>query len=173
MPWPTIDPKAINEFEQTGLASLAFPKLFPLGQADPTATRLLKVTESHAAAHLLKYAELDPAEPVSQLHPSGQLYYPFAEHERFMFWMADRIRRHRALSQAKVYFRQNPRDEALTMDQLKDMIHTGEIKKLVGRIYAYTANIVGSDAYWAKRKRELRAIMEQKGLGIRHSMIIL
>ena len=29
--WPTIDPNPINEFEHSGLASLAFVKLFPLG----------------------------------------------------------------------------------------------------------------------------------------------
>ena len=34
--WPEINPEPLNEFEVSGLASLAFVKLFPLGQADPT-----------------------------------------------------------------------------------------------------------------------------------------
>ena len=34
--WPDIDPNPINEFEFSGIASLAFVKLFPLGHADPT-----------------------------------------------------------------------------------------------------------------------------------------
>ena len=35
--WPTISPEPINEFDLiSGLASLAFIKLFPLGQAKPT-----------------------------------------------------------------------------------------------------------------------------------------
>ena len=35
--WPTISPEPINEFDLiSGLASLAFIKLFPLGKAEPT-----------------------------------------------------------------------------------------------------------------------------------------
>jgi len=45
--WPTIDPNPINEFDHSGLASLALVKLFPLGQADPTRKgRLTSVTET-------------------------------------------------------------------------------------------------------------------------------
>ena len=98
--WPTIDPNPINEFEHSGLASLAFVKLFPLGQADPTRQgRLMAVTEVQAANHLLRFAEIDPQSKPTPDNPSGTLYYPFAEHPRFSFWMVDRIRRHRALSQ--------------------------------------------------------------------------
>ena len=32
--WPTVDPTPINEFKTDGLASLAFPSLFPLGLGD-------------------------------------------------------------------------------------------------------------------------------------------
>ncbi len=75
-------PSPINEFETSGLASLAFVKLFPLGQADPTKKgRMRTVREVEASSHLLKYAEPDPS------HPDGELYNPFGEHPRFSFYM--------------------------------------------------------------------------------------
>lgn len=147
------------------MAGLAFPKLFPVGQADPTASRMKKIPELKAAAHLLRYAELDPLVSPSEANPNGQLYYPFSEHERFSFWMLDRIRRHRSLQQTSVYLRNNPNDAALTMEELKLMVRNGQISQIMGRIYAYSANIVGSDGYWNKKRRELEAIMQQKSVG--------
>ena len=88
MNWPTADPSPINEFETSGLASLAFVKLFPFGEADPTKKgRVRAVRELEASSHLLKYAERDPSIPASEEHPNGVLYYPFAEHPRFSFYM--------------------------------------------------------------------------------------
>ena len=50
--WPDIDQNPINEFDFSGLASLAFIKLFPLGHADPTKKgRHTAVTEQAAASH--------------------------------------------------------------------------------------------------------------------------
>ena len=34
--WPSVDPQPINKFSTNGIASLAFIKLFPLGQTDST-----------------------------------------------------------------------------------------------------------------------------------------
>ena len=51
------------------------------------------------------------------------------------------------------------------MAELKAMAKNGKIEELLGRLHAYTANVVGSDAYWSKKRRELEAIMQQKGLG--------
>jgi len=164
--WPVVDPAPINEFEFSGLASLAFVKLFPLGQADPTKVgRLRAVKELEASSHLLKYAERDPSVPPSEEHPNGVLYYPFAEHSRFSFWMVNRIRRHRALEQCKVFLKQNPTVDALSMDELKEIIRSGEIENVIMKMYAYTANVTGSDSYWSKRRRELEAVMQQKKLG--------
>jgi hypothetical protein len=98
--WPQNNPKPINEFEFDGLASLLFPKLFPLGKGDPTKkARMIKVSETDGFKHLLKYATIN-----SQ---TKELYYPFAQHPRFKFWAYDRLRRHRALDQCKIYLKQN------------------------------------------------------------------
>jgi hypothetical protein len=97
--WPKVNPKPINEYEYDGLASMLFPKLFPLGKGDPTKkARLLAVTETDGFKHLLKYAVLDHKD---------EHYYPFAQHPRFKFWAYDRLRRHRTLDQSKIYLKQN------------------------------------------------------------------
>jgi hypothetical protein len=150
----------------SGLASLAFIKLFPLGQADPTKKgRRQDLSELVASNHLMKYAEIDCTKEPDESHPNGYLYFPFAEHERFCFWSVDRIRRHRALGQCSVFLRQNPEEAALSMEELKAMAANGQLDSVISKMYSYTANVTGSDAYWSKRRRELEAIMQQKGLG--------
>lgn len=85
--------------------------------------------------------------------------------QHFSFWVIDRLRRHRSLSQCSVYFRQHPNDTQLTLEELNTMLRNGNIKPLLGRKYAYKAQIVGSDAYWHKRQRELEAVLQPKGPG--------
>ncbi len=98
--WPTVDPTPINEFKTDGLASLAFPSLFPLGLGDPTKKgRIQEVSETDGFKHLLKFA--------TKHTKTNEYYYPFVTHTRFKFWAYDRIRRHRALDQAKIYLRDN------------------------------------------------------------------
>jgi hypothetical protein len=165
--WPDVDTAPINEFRENQLASLAFVKLFPLGKADPTnKDRRLDVKENDATIHLLRYAEYDPLTYGADEDPSnGTLYYPFAEHERFQYWMNDRIRRHRSLSQTTVYLKKNPQDAALSIDDLRTMLRDGSWRALMSRLFAYSANITGSDGYWHQRRQELEAIFQQKGPG--------
>ena len=57
--WNPINETAINEFDCDGLASLCFPKLFIIGNADPTKkSRLEKVSETEGWQHLIKYATI-------------------------------------------------------------------------------------------------------------------
>jgi hypothetical protein len=157
---PTISPQPINKFDvMSGLASLLFIKLFPLGQADPTKKGHRKdLSELIASNHLMKYTENDCTKEPDDVHPNEYLCYPFAEH-RFCFWMVDRIRRHRALAQCSVFLKQNPEEAALSKEELKAMAANGQLDSVIGKMYSYTANVTGSDAYWNKRRRELEAIM--------------
>ena len=98
--WPQAENIPINEFDFDELCSLTFPSLFPLGLADPTKkARLVEVSETDGVKHLLKYATVHTT--------SQEMYYPFVKHPRFKFWSYDRLRRHRALEQSKVYLKQN------------------------------------------------------------------
>ncbi len=45
------------------------------------------------------------------------------------------------------------------------MAANGQLDSVISKMYSYTANVTGSDAYWSKCWRELEAIMQQKGLG--------
>lgn len=93
----------------------------------------------------------------------GCFYYPFAQHPRFKFWAYDRLRRHRGIDQCNVFFKQNPEDASLTMDQLRDMIKKNSLEgvQLLNRMSYYAANISGSTSYWSKRRMELQSIIEQ------------
>ena len=127
--WPNVDPTPINEFSKDGdgLATLAFPSLFPHVLADPTKKgRITAVTETEAIKHLLKYA--------TKRTSNNEYFYPFVEHPRFKFWAYDRIRRHRSL-------------ESLT---------NGNAQNIMKRMTAYSANITGSDAYWETNYYKLK-----------------
>jgi hypothetical protein len=59
---------------------------------DPTKkARLYQLSESEMMVHLIKYSEKCTKDPTKTI-------YPFVKHHRFVFWMNDRIRRHRTLS---------------------------------------------------------------------------
>lgn len=100
----------------------------------------------------MKYAESDPTILMDENNPHGSLFYPFAQHDRLIFWIVDRIRRHRALSQCSIFLKHHPEEEALTMEPLQEMTRSGEFD-----------NIIGTDAYWSKRKKELCATFQHKG----------
>jgi hypothetical protein len=152
--YPKSNLQPLNEFENDAICSLLFPKLFPNGMGDPTKkSRLKYVSESLAIQHLMKV--------VSKSSQTGEFYYPVAQHPRFKFWYYDRLRRHRTLDQAKVYIKQNPRDANMTIQELKNMISSGESDSLMKRLSSYSANVTGSDSYWFKRRTELEATMEQ------------
>jgi len=167
--WPAVNPKPINEFEYDGLCSLAFPAIFPYGTGDPTKkARRFEISETDGFNHLLKYATKNAVD--------NQLYYPFVQHSRFKFWAYDRIRRHRALNQAKIYLKQNigkinitkifkyffrliylintPSlgDANLTVKELKDGLTNGNGEMIMKRMSAYSANIIGSNSYWYMAK---------------------
>lgn len=56
--WPTLGNQPINEFKTSGLATMAFPSLFPFGTGDPTCPgHCRKVSLIDAFKHLVKYAE--------------------------------------------------------------------------------------------------------------------
>ena len=57
--WPANDGDPISEFQTEGLASMAFPTLFPYGKGDPTKrTRLREVSLTDGFKHFIKYADL-------------------------------------------------------------------------------------------------------------------
>lgn len=112
--WPDVDEQPINEFRTPGLATMAFPTLFPYGCGDPTNPgRYYNITLTEGFKHLIKYGEKTS---------HNDLHWRFANHPRFLYWALNMKLRHQLLSQAKVYLSQNPGDASLTMEELRTMV---------------------------------------------------
>ncbi len=117
MPIQNVTP--VNEWKQFALLSLSLPKLFPNCLGDPTIKeRLISVSETECYKYLIKYS--------CKSAKSGELYYPFAEHPRFMFLVSDRLRRHRTIDQSTIYLKQNPGDAAMTIQDIKKVVDNRE-----------------------------------------------
>ena len=108
--WPSIINQPINEFQILGLATQAFPTLFPHGNGDPTCvTRHCKATLTEAFKHLIRYCdEID-----------DNFHWRFASHPRFPYWALNMKLRHQLLSQSSVYICQHPGDANLTIENLR------------------------------------------------------
>lgn len=153
--WPTIADSPINEFKTAGLATMAFPTLFPRGTGDPTCPSCHHaVTLTEAFKHLIHYADAI----------GGQNYWRFASHPRFPYWALNMKMRHQLLSQSNVYLQQHPTDAELTVEDLQDMIARGvDAQHLMNRLQRYAAKIQGSNQFWYQKHQELRALFDQKG----------
>ena len=109
LPWPELSKTPLNEFTTEGLATMAFPTLFPYGKGDPTTNdRQYSVSYSEAFKHLVSFGEIR----------NNKFLWRFASHPRFMYWALNMKQRHHLLSQANVYLKQHPNDAILTLQQL-------------------------------------------------------
>jgi hypothetical protein len=75
--------------------------------------------------HLIKYAE----------SVDGTFHWRFASHLRFPYWALNMKLRHQSISQASVYYQQNPGDANLTIEDLQDMIGRPNSEHLMQRIH--------------------------------------
>ena len=100
--WPPIEQNATNEFRTNGLASMAFPTLFPYGKGDPTCmSQHHKVSLADTFKHLLRFTDFSP---------DGHYRWRFASHSRFPYRALNMKHRHQLLSQSKVFIKYNPSD---------------------------------------------------------------
>ena len=146
LPWPSSSGTPINEFTTEGYMSCAFPTLFPTGAADFVAPRPRTVTIGNYFKHLMQYHD-------------GR----FAKHPRFRYFALNTEMRHRALQTGRIYVRQNPHDDHLSMDELRDMIgREGEI--FSNRVLHYASGLRGTRQYWFKQRSRLIAMVDTLGL---------
>ena len=74
--WPSVKDAPLKEYSISGLATLAFPTLFPDGKADPTNPCLSRdIPFIERIKHLLKFAEII----------NGRFHFRFASHPRFSY----------------------------------------------------------------------------------------
>ncbi|CAB4023269.1 ATP-dependent DNA helicase pif1 [Paramuricea clavata] len=154
--WPSTEGNPINGFKTDGLATMAFPTLFPYGKGDPTnRARQHGITLTEAFKHLMKFAER---------LADGKFEWRFASHPRFPYWALNMKQRHQLLSQANVYLRQHAADANMTMEELKkQMVNSMSANQMVNRLQRYVSKVQGTNQYWYQRLQELLALIEQKG----------
>ena len=153
--WPSLSGECINEFKTPGLATMAFPALFPYGRGDPTNPgRKRAVSLADSFKHLMKYAEKTGEE---------KYYWRFASHARFPYWALNMKHRHQLLSQANIYLMQHPGDANLTIEDLRSMVKDMSAKQLMNRVQMYATKIQGTRQYWRQKNMELLALCDQKG----------
>ena len=146
VPWPTRDNNTINEFSTEGYFSCAFPTLFPTGSADFLAPRINKVTIGNYLKHLLLYDD-------------GR----FAKHSRFRYFALNTEMRWRAIETGRIYVRQNPNDDHLTIDELRDMVGT-EAETFSNRVLHYAASLRGTRQYWMRQRSRLISMVDTLGM---------
>lgn len=143
--WPAIDGVPVNEFKTAGYIACAFPTLFPYGLADLRDSRLVTVSPSDYFKHLMRYKDRR-----------------FAQHKTFRFFAMNSTMRWTALTDGKIFVRNNPEFKEMTSSQLKDLLK--EKPNTVKKVMYQASNLRGTKPYWRSRFRELRAMVSQLGL---------
>ena len=112
--WPTLGNSPLNEYVTPYLATMAFPTLFPDGKGDPTNPAILKnATLKEKVKHLIKFAE----------KKDSKWIYRFANHPRFSYWALNMIQCKQILQQTGFFLKQNPGEQQLTMEELREMVN--------------------------------------------------
>ena len=162
LPWPRQQ-EFINDFNQPGLLSAAFPTLFPYGVGDPTLRdRIEDVSMTDAMKHLLKYCVALKNDDSS----FKEWHYPFAEDDRFVHWAQNTVERHRAQTQRGVLIHQNEELANCSTDEMQEILNEGgqRFESLLSKMQAFNANLNGSPQYLYKQRKSLEAIMENDGM---------
>lgn len=152
--WPQRGQKAVSEFRVEFLATMAFPTLFPDGKGDPTNSATKRDAPlGEKIKHLIMFAE----------KKGGKWQYRFAAHARFACWAFNMLQRNRLLSQGSTFLKQNPGESHMSVEELKEMLHSNSYSVVMSKLMCYAKNITGSDAYWHKAKDDLKATISQVG----------
>jgi len=154
-----IDGHNLNDFSTPGIQSLAFPTLFPYGEGDVTRrSRMHDVTFTNAMKHYLNYS--------IYCNDQKRHLFPFATHKRWVHWAQNTAERHRFNGQRQVFLRRNEGISNLTVEQLRDIVNNNgdEFQAIIRKMHVYNANILGSNSYFYKKRKELESLIEAKGM---------
>jgi len=154
MNWPNLGNSPLNEYVTPFLATMAFPTLFPDGKGDPTNPAILKnITLKEKIKHLIKFAE----------KKDNKWIYRFANHPSFSYWALSMIQRKQILQQTGIFLKQNRGEQHLTLEERREMVDNNNANLLMTKLSRYITNISGSDAYWYKKKEDLKGIIQHAG----------
>ncbi|KAJ5183745.1 hypothetical protein N7492_001361 [Penicillium capsulatum] len=151
---PSFQETPLDEFNtRQPLLSLAFPTLFPYGEAEFLQQRERKVEYSDYIRHLIK-------------HELGT----FAQHPRFRYVAFNTILRRQAGSKAGFFVRGR---DIPDLDELRAAFQedTPEARALLRSVTTLANSLRGTGAYWSDRRRDLYAYI--KNLGAAHFFLTL
>ncbi|KAJ6437024.1 hypothetical protein O9K51_10321 [Purpureocillium lavendulum] len=139
---PDIRRTPINEFNQSQpLLSLAFPTLFPCGQADFIDPRLRPIKYADYIQHALRWR--------------------FARHPTFRFVVFNTLMRAQARAKSGYFVKQHQqRRGPLSRDDLLEAFQnpeSAEAQQLLNSINRQTAQLRGTRPYWYRKRRELES----------------
>lgn len=148
---PSVHGTPISEYEKCRIAIDAFPSLFPTGKADIKEDRETTVDMKDWALHLLKLK-------------GGR----FARHPHFRYWVLNTIMRHDAKKATNWYLRTHKEDKELSVEDIREMLETGDAKGLAQRVSHAGAKLPGSKPFWQNAQRELIAQIRSPETGTPH-----
>ena len=154
--WPKLLGIVNERNEARGYAAMSFPTLFPYGPAgDPTVLdRKVDVDLQLAFKHLLQFGVK---------RDDGTVTHPFAQHRRFPFWALNVLQRKQLLSRSNYYFTQNPSDAVMSLEDMQAILDdAAAAQALHARLRSSTASMMGTDAFWGRKAKQLEALVTQK-----------
>ncbi|KAI8404530.1 hypothetical protein FOFC_16025 [Fusarium oxysporum] len=142
---PDIRRTPINEFNHSqALLSLAFPTLFPRGQAEFVEPRLRPIKYADYIQHALRWHD-------------GR----FARHPTFRFVVFNTLMRAQARAKSSYFVKQHhQRRGPITRDDLLEAFQNPEsadAQQLLNSINRQTAQLRGTRPYWYRKRRELES----------------
>ena len=137
---PSVRGTPVSEYAGHQIAIDAFPTLFPTGVADFNASRDHNVDMKEWAAHLLRLK-------------GGR----FTRHPRFRYWALNTIMRQTAKTASNWYLNTHKDERNLTVEDIREMLETGDGEKLAQRVSHAGVKLPGSKPFWQNAQRELIA----------------
>jgi len=134
--WPHNEISPVDEFNTPGYIARAFPTLYPWGIADLNEPREKEIKAAEYFKHLLVYKD-------------GR----FARHRRWRYFALNSLMRWRALSEGRVFVKQNLEKGQLTVSELLDLMK--DDAHIVDKILRYGEGLRGTRQYWMRRRAEL------------------
>ncbi|KAK3919299.1 ATP-dependent DNA helicase [Frankliniella fusca] len=144
--WPTIGPQPVNEFTTDGYLTMSFPCLFPTGEGDLRSGRNRKIHTADYFKFLMEYSDRR-----------------FSRHPTFRFFAFNSMMRWNALTNGRVFIKNNPQYRNMTAAQLKQRIEAGERNILKQALY-HGNKLKGTRQFWQSRCGELLDMVNQLGV---------
>ena len=83
--------------------------------------------------------------------------FRFSARPIFAYWAFNILYRRRLLGHGSFCIKQNLGEANLSFTELKEMLSSGNYTQIMSKLMHYAKNVTGTNAYWNKEKRDLRA----------------